>query len=471
MPFLFPRQVFTELIEAVGGTRTGWFGVARAMRLALLQHADGYWDVSDGLALGVLAAPLPPKDNDTALSGGVGAPPAANAAKAAKKAAAAAAHGAEKLLRRVAVLAVGKATELGGELSKGVGGANAAGVALGSAEGDAALLRTVGCPLSGFDAEGIEESVPPELRALERSLLRGCSAGAAGVTSDSPWTIAESPTGPEAEADGCGSGELSAGRVWATCLALASLASLDCAWLADATEGALATSSDAAAAWLAAEADKHPELDEMMDSLLEKAEALTARWQRRRLLAIDRAWAQHNRENPSRAAYEAQRAAGWVSFALLRKHDQAAAVFSPSTDGLLRWQRLMILFTAILSLYTTTIWLYYSRAVTCCREVRELLGCGLADLTAPCRGAAVDCSLLVDQFAEVFPGEIPDDYRCAAFPDDESARDQWLAGIIQVAVAAPVFYVIECVDCAAPLTLHHRVPSVCRSPTLLPIGC
>ena len=56
---------------------------------------------------------------------------------------------------------------------------------------------------------------------------------------------------------------------------------------------------------------------------------------------------------------------------------------------------------------------------------------------APCRGFTGDCSDLQAQFSGV-QGAIPDDFYCAAFPDDDSQMDSLIVGLIGAAVMFPV---------------------------------
>ena len=85
---------------------------------------------------------------------------------------------------------------------------------------------------------------------------------------------------------------------------------------------------------------------------------------------------------------------------------------------------------------------YYSRSLNCCAEVRGFLGCS-ADYTAPCLGFDGDCGDLAEQFKDVPDSGLPDDYECTAFPDEKSARDKIIVGVICFAIGLPFTLVLE----------------------------
>ena len=74
--------------------------------------------------------------------------------------------------------------------------------------------------------------------------------------------------------------------------------------------------------------------------------------------------------------------------------------------------------------------------------MRSLLGCS-ADYTAPCREFAGDCADLQAQFKDVPDSGIPEEYECTAFPDEKSARDKIIVGLICFAVGLPFTMVLE----------------------------
>ena len=71
--------------------------------------------------------------------------------------------------------------------------------------------------------------------------------------------------------------------------------------------------------------------------------------------------------------------------ALLTKHETVSVLTSLRVGGQPRWQRIFVLFTGFLCQLVVCIWLFYSRALSCCADVRGLLGCG-SDPLAPCAG-------------------------------------------------------------------------------------
>lgn len=106
---------------------------------------------------------------------------------------------AEKLLRRVAVLAVVKLTGIGGEeAQEGVGAGGATDIAT---AGDLAKVApdAFGCPLSGYDMESLEASIPPQLLALEKA-----SAAAAAATRRQQQQQPRHSTSADASCDASG---------------------------------------------------------------------------------------------------------------------------------------------------------------------------------------------------------------------------------------------------------------------------
>ena len=142
---------------------------------------------------------------------------------------------------------------------------------------------------------------------------------------------------------------------------------------------------------------------------------------------------------------------GSVCITLGRRHEAFGTLFAPLSDGLTRSQRAALLLTTLLGLLCVDTWFYWARGTTCCNQIRALLACPPG--RGPCLGYAGDCADLQAQFADFYEGglQCPDtpglarisDWKCRAFPDEESNRDAVLVGLIAAAVSLPLRYVLE----------------------------
>ena len=137
-----------------------------------------------------------------------------------------------------------------------------------------------------------------------------------------------------------------------------------------------------------------------------------------------------------------QRSAANVMRAALVKHETGSIFLAPVATGMRRWQKCFMVVTIMYVMLTIDVWLFYSKSLNCCLEVRAFLGCSPSYLE-PCREFAGDCADLVDQFKYVPDSGIPDDYECTAFPDDKSARDKLIVGLICFAVGLPFTLMLE----------------------------
>jgi hypothetical protein len=106
------------------------------------------------------------------------------------------------------------------------------------------------------------------------------------------------------------------------------------------------------------------------------------------------------------------------------------------------------------------VWFYQVKATACCTELRLLLGCDIVDLISPCRGFLGDCGDLQEQFQtlppEVLEGANLVDYECHAFPDDDKPIDQFFVGLIFVAVAIPMRFILG--PCTCQLFFVAQLP-------------
>ena len=122
-------------------------------------------------------------------------------------------------------------------------------------------------------------------------------------------------------------------------------------------------------------------------------------------------------------------------------HATVGIFLAPLSDGIKRWQSFIVVISTLVALLTVNIWMTYSKALICCLDYRELLSCS-ADFTQPCRGSTADCVDVPTVFAGILDVGAPADYRCSAFPDEESSRDSFLMGLISFACSLPVTLLI-----------------------------
>lgn len=147
------------------------------------------------------------------------------------------------------------------------------------------------------------------------------------------------------------------------------------------------------------------------------------------------------RRNGVHRAMQLQRCAGEMLRALFVKHMSLGTFFAPVATRP-RWQRWLTFSTTVLAVFTITIWLYREKAVNCCLEVRDLLGCS-ADIREPCLGFSGDCADLVPQFGDVGGTRLPYGYSCKQFPNERSAVHLVYAGLIAAAIVLPFGAIID----------------------------
>ena len=235
-------------------------------------------------------------------------------------------------------------------------------------------------------------------------------------------------------------------RVWATVLAMEVLKEFDSTWLLDddAPEP-WRTVVDGAAEYLRAQAKQDKQLYKLVKSgeLEEAADKARKDWNRIQAANVASVRAA-DVINKFTLMTHLQRSSARVVRSVMTDHG-TFATFLDTEGYIMRWQRLMILVTLVLSTLLTSIWFYYSRGANCCLEIRTILNC---DPVGECMGYNGNCGDLQDQFSTVqgpyVYGNPPeehmylDEYVCTAFPDDAYITDQMLVGLISVAVALPV---------------------------------
>ena len=246
-------------------------------------------------------------------------------------------------------------------------------------------------------------------------------------------------------------------RVWATLLAMVALEELEISWLAsDEEEPVERTVVDSADSYLRAQAELHPELDELLRTgrLHWAARRARSRWVRlmeAKISAVRTA----DVTVGSRVIEYTERASARVVLSLMTEHEQFST-FLDETAGLMRWQRWMILMTLVIAALLVSIWFYQSRGAQCCAEIRAILNCESA---VSCLGFTGSCSDLPAQFSTLQgpfvygqpPTEYPDlsQYVCHAFPDDAYPLDQLLVALINIAIGLPIgMFLFRCFEIA-----------------------
>lgn len=286
-----------------------WLRRARLWRMILLQDPSGFWDATPGLALSVQARTVRPDPHVTVPKRPTVLPAFLGA------------------VRRVVA---------GNAAAKRSGGGDKGGELAAAVDGVAERQ----CPFTGFDFEALEWSMPKELARLD------------GLV-------------PEEEAQGRHRhGPVNALRIWTTQLCVAALLAMDESWLVDASSDQFdnPTIVDVAMEWLERQARRSPAVAEVLDGSLKQAEDTVALWAHHEALSADATRRAERRDNPWLTVNEATRLAGQLFRSLTRDHETVAAFLSDPADPLKRYQRAVVLFTAVLIGFTTNVWLYWNRS-------------------------------------------------------------------------------------------------------------
>ena len=324
----------------------GWLQRARLWRLLLLQEVDGGFSASDGLATALLAQPVravvvkddamaPPRvgparrearpptvdvDGEKVTFALVDKPAEASSAPAAPEAL--------WRLQRTASAASRAPAKSDAPARRGTG-PSPTGSVKGSDGGHVDPFAEDGdpsCPLSGFSAASLEATVPMELTMLPRdeALRAWATLLAMAFMRRQPESVLASalarPRGGSEAADDGGAAGLATGA---------------------------ATIVDRAIAYLDKLVAARPEVD---DSLLKALQAATRHvtvWELRHDRLVARAKAAWDAQGAARAVVDAQRAGAEVLDAVRRGHETFAAFLEPATGRVTRWQRCVLLFTAI----------------------------------------------------------------------------------------------------------------------------
>ena len=446
---------FMDLLAAGLQTKARWLEKARVWRLLFLQHSDGYWDITPGLAFAL---------HSTIDRTGV-------------------AKGAPVSWQRIARAVGGLVGGNDGAALEDDEGAPVTPTspphAPDTATGTGSFVAASGVAVSddplSFNISAVEHSMPHALRAL-------------------PY--------PDLGA-----------RIWATSLAAALLAASDFSWVGNGSEtrdsygAGEETLLDGAMAWLDAtvaeyEARRQEQLDVLyspaapaaatsplpaappappadeaepaaplrtgltvrmssyplkspgfdddvmpplapaMDRVRAKAVRLVREWD---LMQEERVGALRavSQKGPLYTTTQLARLTGDTARALTTKHEIASIFLGPPQEGLHRWQKFLLVVTTILGALCVEVWFYQVKATNCCAQVRTFLGCDPSNDT-PCRGFTGDCADIKAQFGDVplDDGGTVADFECHAFPDEASLVDSFYVGLIFAACALPLRFIV-----------------------------
>ena len=137
------------------------------------------------------------------------------------------------------------------------------------------------------------------------------------------------------------------------------------------------------------------------------------------------------------------RLTGDTARALTTKHELASIFLGPPQEGLHRWQKMLVVVTTILGALCVETWFYQVKASNCCAQIRTFLGCDPSNNT-PCRGFTGDCADIKAQFGDVplDDGGTVADFECHAFPDEASLIDSFYVGLIFALCALPLRFIV-----------------------------
>ena len=380
---------FKELMIGVGlRGKSNWFSAARLWRTVLTANEGGFWDADSGIAVALLATTRPASR------------PTLRGLQLVMSLLQGAASSAASVFLGTASSSSASQQLFEGRRSVALSGRSSGSAAVQSAAKD--------CPLT-FTAEAIESSIPPEL-------------------------VAQLGDGSAAT------------RVWTTALVAALLPHLPATWCVEETDPPgqhRRTLGDRARAWLLKQLNGN---DELLSSVLSQASMQLAYWDDAHdgLVTLSRVAHIATTEHHSLLM---QRCRGAVVHSLLTQHTTVGLFTSEELVGSRRWQSFMVVVSAVIAILMSSIWLYYSRAKTCCLIVRAELGCS-AEVSQPCRGFTDSCADLALMYYRFAAAAIAQEMhgasglQCSAFPNEGSLRDEFLAGLIAAAVALPISAVI-----------------------------
>ena len=377
--FFHMYRVFKELLIAgVLRSSAAWWHIARVFRAVLLSNPEGYWDADGGVALSLLATTYTQPKVDL---GGI-------------------AHVIAAVQTAMSMFASGAISGTDGAMHEA--GTRYQAKHVTKKMPDLRLSGSVppppagaeDCPLS-YSADALRDSIPAEL--LD-----------AGLQGD----------------------EL---RVWTTACCVALLENLPSAWYSQPEEESL---SEAGQEWLQSKLTAKPEL---LAQLHIHASDTVARWAMNHDAMVTASRAGHITSLEHGAAV-LRRAVGRICNSMVTQHPTLGIFTSEALVGSKRWQSFLLVVTALMAVFTTSIMLYFSRSAVCARAVRLELGCtpNFRDACHGFTGKYIDLEATLYRLAApALQGEStarPPPI-CTAFPMPDKASHTFASGLISAFAA------------------------------------
>ncbi|KAK3277323.1 hypothetical protein CYMTET_14661 [Cymbomonas tetramitiformis] len=129
---------------------------------------------------------------------------------------------------------------------------------------------------------------------------------------------------------------------------------------------------------------------------------------------------------------------------LARSHPLGAIYLVRAVERYSRSERILIQANTFLLLFLMALWFYYSKAVNCCKDLREFLACpDTMDVRAPCLGFDYCLAVHEGMVDGLMPRELrPQGFACTAFPEDTFVGRMQAVFII-VACLTPVTLILS----------------------------
>ncbi|KAK3281243.1 hypothetical protein CYMTET_10953, partial [Cymbomonas tetramitiformis] len=252
-------------------------------------------------------------------------------------------------------------------------------------------------------------------------------------------------------------------ELWGTILVLAQLREYPYTWTENPNDPAeqQITLRARSQMFVDAQCRELPDLAQIMPNLRAEAAILVARWteefRERMSEAFEQLspqlagkknisfWALSNADKRQRARLKLRkfsvmlkRNARWVA----KAHPLSAIYMVGATEPFSRSERILTQTNTYVLMLTVTVWFFYSKSVTCCRDLRAHLECPTPfDVNEPCLGYGY-CAAL-GSGGDMLPEELEvHDFICTAFPSG-TYTDRFFVIMIIIGILTPVTLIIS----------------------------